>query len=63
MEESPLSTEYCLTRAAQCEKMAAQTATAANRAILLDSAKHWRRLATQTEQPSFRREDPAPRRL
>jgi hypothetical protein len=55
IEKSPLSAEYCLERAAECEKMAEQTATAANRAILLDSAKRWRALATETEEPSFRR--------
>jgi hypothetical protein len=53
--ESPLSSEYCLAHAVKCEEMAEQPAFAANKAILLDSAKRWRALATETEEPSFRR--------
>jgi hypothetical protein len=54
-EKSPLSSETCLARAAQCEEMAEQTAIPVSKAILLDIAKRWRALATETEQPSFRR--------
>ena len=54
-EKSPLSTEYCLARAVQCEDMVEQTAIAASKAIFLDNAKRWRALATEIEELSFRR--------
>jgi hypothetical protein len=53
-KETPHTSEYCLARAVQCEKMAETVFLPSNKAVLLDIAKRWRALAAESGQVSLR---------
>jgi hypothetical protein len=46
---NPHTKEYCLARAAECERMAEETRYPASKAIFLDQARRWYRLAMESE--------------
>jgi hypothetical protein len=50
---SPHNSEYCLSRAIECEQNAKQTVNAKNKAIFLDLAIRWRLLARESGELSF----------
>jgi len=45
------SKEHCLARAAECERLAEQAATAENKQVFLELAGRWRTLAVEDLRP------------
>jgi hypothetical protein len=48
MAPAPRTSEYCLFRATDCERLAEQAVTTENKAILLELAERWRKLAAES---------------
>jgi hypothetical protein len=49
----PHTPEHCIARAEECERMAEAAINAENKAIFLDLAQRWRKLAGEAESESF----------
>jgi hypothetical protein len=52
----PYTNDYCLERAAECERLAEEVLSEQDRKILLDLAKRWRALAKTEGSPPDRGE-------
>ena len=49
----PHPPEYCIARAEECERLAEQAVSPENKAIFLDLAQRWRKIAGEAESGSF----------